>query len=343
MSQTLKPLAEQVVVITGATSGIGLATARLAASRGAKLVVVARDSDAVHALAAELTAAGGQALAVVADVGVEEQVAAAAKAAVARFGHFDTWVNNAGSSVYGQLIDIPTADHRRLFDTNFWGTVYGSNEAARHFRTRGPETAGALINVGSGLGDRAIPVQGMYCASKYAVKGFTESLRMELEIEGVPVSVSLVKPSSIDTPFPQHARNYTDEEPTLPPAVYAPEVVARAILHCAETPERDVTVGLAGRALALAGDLAPRLTDRLMEATLPALQKKGTPPRNPAGSLNRAAGPELRVRGDYSGPVLKSSLYTAAALHPVLTVSLAVGVGLAVAALVAGPARDSRS
>lgn len=342
MSPTLKPLAEQVVVITGATSGIGLATARLAASRGARLVLVARNADALHKLAAEVTADGGQALAVAADVGHEEQVRTISRAAVERFGHFDTWVNNAGTSIYGQLTDVPTDDHRRLFETNFWGTVYGSQEAARHFRGRDKSAAGALINVGSVLSDRAIPVQGMYCASKHAVKGFTESLRMELEHEGVPVSVSLVKPSSIDTPFPQHAKNFMDEEPTLPPVLYAPEVVARAILHCAETPERDVTVGFGGKALVLSGDVAPRLTDRLMEATLPSMQKKGVPPRHPDGSLHRAAGPALHVRGDYSGPVLKSSLYTAASLHPMLTLSLAVGAGLAVAAL-AGASESRRS
>ncbi len=157
--------------------------------------------------------------------------------------------------------DISTDDHRQLFETNFWGMVYGSLEAARHFRDRKGPHAAVLVNIGSVLSDRAIPVQGMYCASKHAVKGFTDALRMELEEEGVPVTVTLVKPSSIDTPFPQRARNYMDEEPTLPP-LYTPAVVARTILYCAENPERDVTVG--GKAIAMMGAYAPRLTDHLM-------------------------------------------------------------------------------
>ncbi|HUR53804.1 MAG TPA: SDR family NAD(P)-dependent oxidoreductase, partial [Gemmataceae bacterium] len=220
--------------------------------------------------------------------------------------------------------------------TNFWGVVYGSLEAARHFRGRTGMHAGALVNVGSVLSDRAVPVQGMYCASKFAVKGFTDALRMELEMDRVPVSVSLVKPSSTDTPFPQHARNYMTEEPTLPPPLYKPDAVARVILYCAETPTRDVTVGGGGRGITAMGQVAPRLTDRVMESTIETLMMKGEPPRNPDGSLHAPRGPELEERGDYRGPVLGSSLYTAASLHPVKAALLAVGAGVAVAALLGG-------
>ena len=209
MSRTLKPLAEQVVVIAGATSGIGLPIDRLTASRGARLVLVARDADAVHKLADEVTADGG--LAVAAAMGHEEQVRTASRAAVEHFGHFDTGANNAGTSSYGRLPGIPTDD-------------------------------------------------------RFGVKALVSS-----------------------------------------------------------------------------GDVAPRLTDRLMEATPKPMQKEGVPPRNPDGSLHRAVGPELSVRGDYSGPVLKSSLSPAASLHPMPTLSLAVGVGLAVAARVSGTPNGRRS
>lgn len=341
MTRPLKKLDEQVVVITGASSGIGLTTARLAAARGARLVLAARNGDALNELADEIRRGGGEAVAVVADVGSEDDVRGIARAATERFGGFDTWVNNAGSSIYGQMIDISTEDHRRLFETNFWGVVYGSREAARHFRAKGGRHAGALINVGSVLSDRAIPIQGMYSASKHAVKGFTDALRMELETEGVPVSVTLVKPGSIDTPFPQHARNYMDEEPTLPPPVYAPDVVARAILHCAETPERDVIVGGGGKVIAAMGQYAPRIADKVMGSTLPQAQRKGEPPRDPAGALY-APTFGLKERGDYPGHVLKSSAYTAASLHPIWTGLLAVGAGLAVAALVVGTPSNGR-
>lgn len=199
MALRLKPLPGQVIVITGATSGIGLATARLAASRGARLVVAARDWQAVQSLAHEIKSAGGDAIGVPTDVGNEAEVKNLAARAVEHFGGFDTWVNNAGTSVYGHMADVSTEDHRRLFETNFWGVVYGSLEAARHFRERTGMHGAALINVGSVLSDRAVPIQGMYCASKFAVKGFTDALRMELEMERVPVSVSLVKPSSTST------------------------------------------------------------------------------------------------------------------------------------------------
>lgn len=181
MTLRLKTLDKQVIVITGATSGIGLVTARLAAARGARLVLVARNEQAVNELAEEIRRGGGEAVPVRADVGNEEEVRGITRAALERFGGFDTWVNNAGTGIYGDLLDISTEDNRRLFDTNFWGTVFGSQEAGRHFRARGGNVAGAILNVGSVLSDRAIPVQGMYCASKHAVKGFTDALRMELE------------------------------------------------------------------------------------------------------------------------------------------------------------------
>ncbi|MBA4066401.1 MAG: short-chain dehydrogenase [Isosphaera sp.] len=336
MGARLKRLRDQVVVVTGASSGIGLATARLAARDGARVVLVSRNGPALDRLADEIRAAGGDALAVPTDVGDEGQVAAAARAAIGRYGGFDTWVNNAGTSVIGEMLNVSTADHRRLFETNFWGTVYGSLEAARHFRDRRGRYAGALVNVGSILSDRAIPMQGMYCATKHAMKGFTDALRMELEHAGVPVSVSLVKPSSTDTPFTSHARNYMAEQPSLPPPLYRPDVVARAILHCAETPERDVTVGGGGKAIVLAGRLAPRLTDRMMEPVIPYFQRKDEPARTPEGTFYGPSGPELEERGDYRGPVRGSSLYTAASLHPLVTGLLAVGAGVTAVALLGG-------
>jgi hypothetical protein len=163
-----------------------------------------------------------------------------------RFGRIDTWVNNAGVSIFGRNEDIPLEDMQRLFQTNYWGVVHGSLEAVKHMKTRG---GGAIINLGSELSDRSIPLQGMYSASKHAVKAFTDSLRMELEKEGAPISVTLVKPAAIDTMFAVHAKNYMDKEPALPPPVYAPELVAKSILYAAQHPKRDVFVGGAAKAL----------------------------------------------------------------------------------------------
>ena len=173
----LKALSEQIIVITGATSGIGLVTARMAAKRGAKLVLAARSETSLRRLVDEIASAGGEAGYVVADVGREQDVQRIADVAVERFGGFDTWVNNAGVSIYGRLTEVTVEDMRRLFDTNVWGVVHGCRTAAAHLRERG----GAIVNVGSTLSDRAIPLQGIYCASKHAVKGFTDAVRMELE------------------------------------------------------------------------------------------------------------------------------------------------------------------
>ena len=155
MSVKLKPVSEQVIVITGASSGIGLATSRMAAGRGARLVLAARSGGALARLVDEIRAAGGQAVSVVADVAREDEVRGIVKAARDAFGGFDTWVNNAGIGMYGRLEELSIDDMRRLFETNFWGLVHGSLEAVRQLKERG----GALVNVGSEVSERAVPLQ----------------------------------------------------------------------------------------------------------------------------------------------------------------------------------------
>ncbi|HZS07911.1 MAG TPA: SDR family oxidoreductase [Blastocatellia bacterium] len=329
MNVRLKKLSEQVMVITGATSGIGLVTARMASKRGARVVLTARDDDALRQITEEIAASGGEAIHVAADVADEAELRRVAEAAVERFGGFDTWVNNAGVSIYGKLLEISIEDQRRLFETNFWGVVYGSRIAALHLCRRG----GALINVGSTLSDRAIPLQGMYCASKHAVKGYTDALRMELEHDGMPVSVTLIKPAAIDTPYTRHARNYLPNEPQNPPPVYAPDVVAEAILHCATHPVRDLFVGGGAKAMSALGHYAPRLADKVMERTMFSRQKSDRPERHPEVHSLYAPINGLKERGGYRGHVAESSLYTAASMHPLIAGAAVVGAGLALGAL----------
>ncbi len=335
MNVKLKKLSEQVVVITGASSGIGLVTAREAARRGAKLVLAARAEDALRTLVEEINTQsevngwGSEATYVVADVGRESDVRRIAEAALERFGRVDTWVNNAGVSIYGRILDTPVEDMRRLYETNFWGVVYGSRVAAELLRQRG----GALINVGSTVSDRAIPLQGVYSSSKHAVKGFTDALRMELEEEGAPVSVSLVKPAAIDTPYTKHAKNLMEKEPAVPPPVYAPEVVAEVILHCAETPERDAFAGGGGKAFSVMEKYMPRVGDKVMEHFIFDAQQQEEPARPRGdGGLYEASG-ELKERSGDDIYVSESSIYTKASLHPLLTGALIAGAGLAAAAL----------
>jgi short-subunit dehydrogenase len=326
MTPRLKKLNEQAMVITGATSGIGLTTARMAAEQGAKLVLAARNADALGLLASELRRQGTQVAIVAADVGQPADVARIAQAAMERFGRIDSWVNNAGVTIYGRLEDIAAVDHQRLFQTNFWGVVHGSLEAVKHMKTRG---GGALINIGSQLSDVPMPLQGMYTASKHAIKGFTEVLRMELEKEKAPISVTLIKPASVDSMFLVHAKNYMDKEPALPPPVYAPELVAKAILYAAQHPKRDVFVGGAAKLAASGHNYFPRVTDSVMRAAMFRLQQSKVP--RPEGRRDALHAPdpssELRERQALPVKVAEHCPYTAVSLRskPLMTALLGGG------------------
>jgi len=308
MNIRLKPLDEQVIVILGASSGIGLATARLAAGRGARLVLASRSPHALDRLAAELDGTGRRVVTVTADVSHEDDVRRVADAALRHFGGFDTWINNAAVSAYGTCLDVSLADMRRIIDTNLFGVVHGSRIACAHLR----RTGGALINIGSIVSDRAVPLQGMYSASKHAIKAWTDALRAELQYERAPVSVTLIKPSAIDTPYAEHARNYLPDQPTHSPPVYTPRAVARAILYAAEHPVRDIVVGSAGKLLGALSAVSPGLTDLLMARVLLPATHSGRPPRG--RPILDQPGEDLRERGDYRG-IARPSLYTALRRH----------------------------
>ena len=330
MEIRLKPIEDQVVVITGASSGIGLATARLAVERGARVVLASRNESALETIVGDLNAAGERAAYVSGDVADEQVHREAADLAEAKFGGIDTWINNAGVSIYGELTRIPVDDARRLFETNYWGVVNGSKIAVERMRSRG----GALINIGSVLSDLAMPLQGHYAASKQAVKGFTDALRMELEHAGAPLAVTLVKPTSIATPYPQHARNYMDAEPTTPPPVYHPDVVARTILACAEKPTRDILVGGGARMMSTMS-MTPRLADRYLEATGFDQQKTHNVAQHGNDILYSASPAAMygRTLGEHPSHVMKTSMYTAAAMNPMLTAAGALAAVTAFRAL----------
>jgi short-subunit dehydrogenase len=325
----LKKVCEQVIVITGATSGIGLTTARMAARKGAKLVLVARNEAALKQLADEINSTAARAAFLAADVADESALRRAAEIATEQFGGFDTWVNNAGCTIYGRIAEVPIDDMRRLFETNFWGFVYGSRIAVAHLGERG----GALINVGSEVCDIAVPLQGIYTATKHAIKGFTDVLRMEVEADNLPVSVSLVKPTAIHTPIPQNARSYLRYEPHLPPPIYAPELVAEAILHCAENSVRDFMVGDTAPIHTAIGTYTPRLYDRINELIIDSAQNSGQPakPDRPDGLYQTNS--KLQERGSDDRLVLEQSLYQHYKIHPLLTAGIIAGGGLAIAGL----------
>ncbi len=314
MKPKLKKVADQVIVVTGASSGIGLATARMAAAQGARVVLFGRSAGALAEAVQAIRAAGGRAEFVAGDVTSADDLAALAARAVEAFGGIDTWVNNAGVSVYGRLGDVPLADARKLFETNFWGLVLGTREALKHLRA----TGGAIINLGSEVSERAIPLQGFYSASKHAIKGYTEALRAEIDSDGWPVAVTLIKPGPIDTPYTINAKNYLASEPKhAPPPVYAPEVVARAILRAAAHPLRDLYVGGSARMAGAFGHLLPGLADRLLARTMVPGTPSGATPRR-ARDRSGLDGPTeaLETRGNYPGTARETSLYTEAAARP---------------------------
>lgn len=316
----LKPLREQVVVVTGATSGNGLAIAREASRRGAAVVLVARNSEALEQVYADITGSGGRAAICVADVsedGAADRIVGVAEEA---FGGFDSWVNNAVAATYGTLEQVPVADHRHVFDVGYFGMLQGALAAARHLRARG---GGAIINIGSILGDRAVLQQGPYCATKHALQAMTNVLRMELEREGAGVSVTLIKPAAIHTPFPEHARNFMDQPPRLPQPLYHPDLVADAVLFACVTPLRQLYVGGGGLLLSLGGQIAPRLADKVMEAFGTRSQQSPSDPGDPARRDNletpRVDGSK---RGSQSVRVRRTSLDLSVQKRPRLVATL---------------------
>lgn len=317
MTVKLKPLADQVIVITGASSGIGLATARKAAREGAAVVLASRNEEALRTICAEINAAGGRAHPVAGDVGDPEDVEKIARAAIARFERIDTWINDAGVGLYGELTETPTADHERLFRTNYFGVVNGSLEAVKHFKKRGGP--GAIINLGSVLSDVATPLLGAYSASKHAVKGFTDALRIELIREKAPIAVTLIKPSSVSTPFADHARNLMEKAASVPPPHYSPEVVADAILHAAQHPTRHIVVGSGGRPFAITSAAAPSLADRLLGKVVPPLSRRSG--EKSAGDNLYQAGSDGRIESEHLRG-RRFSVYTQAQKHPGVTLGL---------------------
>jgi NAD(P)-dependent dehydrogenase (short-subunit alcohol dehydrogenase family) len=251
-----------VVVVTGASSGIGRATALACASAGAAVVLAARRPEALAEVARECEAAGGEALAVPTDVTDADAVQALARRAVERFGRIDVWVNAAAVTAFAPFQEIPLEDFRRIIDVDVMGYVHGARAALPHLRDQGK---GVLINVSSIVAAVPQPYTHAYSMSKAAIRVLSASLRQELRLDGAKrVKVCTVMPATIDTPFFEHTANYTGRKAKAMPPVYSAERVARTIVDLIRVPRREVVVGPMGRNLVMQSKLAPGLTERMM-------------------------------------------------------------------------------
>ena len=255
-----KPLREQVILVTGASSGLGRAIARMAGERGAKVVVTARNQEALDNCIAEIERAGSDAVAVTADVSDQAQVRGVVDAAIERFGGLDTYIANAIVTVYAEADRLEAEELRRVWDVNFFGVVYGYWAALPHLRA----SRGTFLHVSSALAYRGIPLQAAYCSTKAGLRAFLESARVEEQKTGSGVAISLVLPGAINTPQFDRDRQKIGYQPQPVPPIYQPEPFAEATLHCAEHPVRELPISWGAQKLLWGQKLSPRAGDWML-------------------------------------------------------------------------------
>jgi short-subunit dehydrogenase len=288
----------RVIVITGASSGFGKGAAVEFARHGAWLVLAGRRAELLDQVARDCEAAGGRAITVQADVSRQEDVDHIAKAALTEFGRFDVWVNNAGAGAVGRFDDVPLADHVQVIETDLLGTLYGSYFAMRQFRRQG---AGTLINMSSIIGKIPAPYFASYAAAKHGVVGLSASLRQELREDKVEtIHVCTVLPAAFDTPFFEHAAQYTGRQAAPIPPTYDPKEVVETIVRLATHPEDEVSVGPAAKVFNVAHHLFPGLVESLMaRQTRKAEYEEAQPGENTSGSLHEPMPGDARVSGGW--------------------------------------------
>ncbi len=255
---------ERVVVVTGASAGVGRATVREFARRGARLGLLSRGRAGLDAAREEVQDLGGEALAIPTDVADPEQVEAAAARVEGELGPIDVWVNNAMVSVFARAVDVEPEEFRRVTDVTYHGYVWGTLAALRRMRPRG---RGHVVQVGSALAYRAIPLQSAYCAAKHAIQGFTEAVRAELYDEDSPVRITMVQLPAINTPQFDWVRSRLRNRAQPMPPIFQPEVAARAVEWASRHDRPEIWVG-GSTVKAIAGNrVAPRLLDHYLART----------------------------------------------------------------------------
>jgi NAD(P)-dependent dehydrogenase (short-subunit alcohol dehydrogenase family) len=321
----LKPVEEQVVVLMGASSGIGRETALRFARRGTKVVASARSEPGLHSLVEEIRGSGGEATAVVADTTEFGQVKAVADRAVEEYGRLDTWVHLAAVGLFATFAETTPEEFERVIDVNLMGQVYGAMAALPHLKREG---RGALIHISSVEAKRSFPFHSAYGASKHGIDGFLEALRVELRHEGWPISVTQVMPGTINTPFFDKGRTKLGVKPVGVPPIYEPETVANLILYAAENPTRDLVSGGAAQALIINQRLSPRLLDAILATRAGFSPQKTDEPRaeDDPDNLYAPIGGHDTAKNGFRA--LSRSLYNWLEMHPVVRRGAAVGVAL---------------
>ena len=327
----LKPIEEQVVVLMGASSGIGRETALRFSRRGAKVVVSARGEEGLNSLVEEIRDEGGEATYVVADTSEFDHVKAVADRAVEEYGRLDTWVHLAAVGLFATFEQTTPEEFARIIDVNLMGQVYGAMAALPHIKREG---RGALIHISSVEAKRSFPFHSAYGASKHGIDGFLEAVRVELKHEGWPISVTQVMPGTINTPFFDKGRSKIGVKAVGIPPIYEPETVANIILYAAENPARDLVSGGAAQALIINQRLSPRMLDAVLATRAGFRPQKTEEPRSEDDPDN-LYGP---IRGHDTAKngfrALSRSLYNWLQMHPVVGRGAVVGMALGMLAVV---------
>lgn len=256
-----RPVGDQVVVVTGASSGVGRAIVRALGAKGAKVALLARTEEALENAAKEIREVGGEALVLPTDVSSDVEVENAARAVIVRWGRIDTWINDAMVSVFSPVHEMKAGEYRRVTEVNYLGTVFGSLTALKIMRVQG---FGTILQIGSALVYRSIPLQSAYCASKAAIRGFTDSLRCELLHQKSPVKICILELPAVNTPQFDVVRSRLPNRPKPVAPIFQPEIIAKAVLYAAEHPSRELWIGGSAIKAILGQRFIPGLLDRYL-------------------------------------------------------------------------------
>jgi short-subunit dehydrogenase len=333
----MKP--NEVVVITGATAGIGRATARLFAQQGASIGLLARDEERLEATRREVEELGGRAVAISVDVANADQVEAAAERVERELGPIDIWVNDAMTTVFSPFEEIPPEDFMRVTDVTYHGYVWGTRSALKRMRER---NHGTIVQVGSAMAYRSIPLQTAYCGAKHAIKGFTEAVRTELLHDKSDVHITIVEMPAINTPQFEWGATTLEQHPRPMAPVFQPEVAAEAVVWAAHAKRREVMVGMSAR-MAVSGEkLFPGLLDRLLAKTGVSgqMMKESIAPDRPSNLWEPVPG-DYGAHGRFDGEAYQHSAWLWLNMNRRLAVAVA-GASVAALAVLAGRSSSNR-